>query len=108
MGRQFWGGLREARRRPGSEQLGEAAVGDVAEHEVAVDPLDHVPGALRPGARVWSRDAPHHLRVAALVDAVLGPGARVVLGARHLDEGDATAARIAAYHVRVRVPGEVD
>ena len=31
-------------------------------------------------------DPAHHLGVATLVDAVLGPGAGIVLGARDLDE----------------------
>src|SRR3954464_14217514 len=68
-----------------SERLGEAAVVDGAEDEVAVDALDHVAGALGPVAGRGRGDPSHHLRVAALVDAVLGPRARIVLGARHLD-----------------------
>ena len=47
------------------------------------------------------------LRVAAFVDAVLGPRARIVLHARDLDDRHA-ARRVEAPHaVAVRVPGEV-
>src|SRR6188768_1626828 len=70
---------------PDSEGLGEAAVVDRAEDEVAVDALDHLAGALGPLARRGRGDPAHHLGVAALVHAVLAPGTGVVLGARDLD-----------------------
>ena len=53
-------------------------------------------------------DPPHDLRVPALVDAVLGPRAGVVLRAADLGERVACPARGEAAHaVRVRVAGEV-
>jgi SulP family sulfate permease len=90
-----------------SEGVREAAVGEVAEHELAVDALDHVAGPLRPRPRRRRGDPPHHLRVTALVHPVLGPGARVVLGARHLDARDVARPLIAQHPVGVRVPRQV-
>ena len=53
-------------------------------------------------------DPAHHLRVAALVHAVLRPRTRVVLGARDLDARHVAPAQGQRAHaVRVRVPGEV-
>ena len=83
--------LQHGRRRMAStarsEELGEAAVVDRAEHEVAVDALDHVRGhAPTTRSAAGAADPAHHLGVAALVDAVLGPRAGIVLRARDLDE----------------------
>ena len=52
-------------------------------------------------------DATHHLRVAALVDAVLGPRAGIVLRARDLHERHRPRAAERARPVAVRVAGEV-
>src|SRR5215207_87588 len=90
-----------------SEGLGEAAVVDRTEHQVAVDALDHPARAFGPVAGRGRGDPAHHLGVAALVDAVLGPRSRVVLGARDLDARHVAPPRVTYDAVRVRVPSQV-
>src|SRR5918994_6033102 len=66
----------------------EAAVVEGAERVHLVDAGVEVASLLAPGQCLGRRDAAEHLEDAALVDAVLGPGAGEVLDARHLDPGN--------------------
>src|SRR5690349_14710271 len=75
-----------------SERVGEAAVFEVTKCVVAVEAREHVARLLCPHHRLRRRDAPRELRIAALVDAVLGPRAGIVLDARNF--GDRDAARL--------------
>src|SRR5213595_246998 len=78
-------------RRAGVDR--EAAVGEVAERVRRIEPTEHRPGAVGPVERLRRRDAPVDLQDAVLEHAVLGPAARVVLHARHLDPGHLTGGR---------------
>ena len=67
-----------------------------------------VPATLRPRERVGRADPAHHLRVAALEDAVLGPRARDSPSPHATSTHGTFRARcVPAHPVRVRVPGEV-
>ena len=87
--------------------LGEAAGREVAAREVAVEPEEHAARPLGPVEGCGRRDAVDLLRVAALVHAVLGPRARVVLRARDLDEGHVARRREPVHAVAVGVAGEI-
>src|SRR5438309_9012597 len=85
----------------------EAAVLELAERVHRIEAAEHRPGALGPFEGVGRRDAAVDLEDAALEHAVLGPGAREVLDARHLDPGHVAGRREAAHAVAVGVAGEV-
>src|SRR5262245_45259951 len=89
------------------EALREAPLRERAERVVVVQPGEHHPGLLAPRHRRRRPRPPNDLRVAALVDAVLGPRARIVLRARDLDEGHVAGGREAAHPVAVPVTREV-